>query len=201
MPSFLGEYTVNSNKCATNREFKLQRAIDSFLFQKYQNSELIIISDGCDQTVNIVNKNYAFFIETGKIKIFKIPKKIHFSGAVRAEGLKMATGDLICYLDSDDILGPYHLEVMGLYYDKSMDWMYYDDFIYDGDIKTLREVTPKFGKIGTSSFCHLSTTIVNWQDGYGHDWATIQKLFNYKYKKMNTPEYLVCHMSAINLDF
>jgi hypothetical protein len=82
-----------------------------------------------------------------------------------------------------------------------MDWMYYDDFLYDGEKKILRNVLPQHGKIGTSSFCHLSKTNVKWQNGYGHDWLTIKKLLGHKYGKMNTPEYLVCHMSTINLDF
>lgn len=201
MPSFLGEYVVDSNKSATDREFKLQRAIDSFLIQTHETSELIIISDGCEMTVNAVNDKYASFIEDNKIKLFQISKQPHFSGNVRDKGVKNATGDLICYLDSDDIIGPYHLETINTYYDKSMSWMYYDDFLYDGNIKTLRDVKPQMGKIGTSSFCHLSTTPVEWQSGYGHDWFTIEKLFNHRHGKMQAPEYLVCHMSAINLDF
>lgn len=201
MPSYLGEYVVNSNRCATNREFKLQRAIDSFLLQKHQDSELIIVSDGCEKTANIVNENYKSFIDSEKIKLFHMQKQPHFSGLIRAKGLRKTTGDLICYLDSDDMIGPYHLEVMEIYYDRSVAWMYYDDFLYDGNKKTRREVTPKPGRIGTSSFCHLRTTPVEWQSGYGHDWATIEKLFNHRHGKMNTPEYLVCHMSAINLDF
>jgi glycosyltransferase involved in cell wall biosynthesis len=201
MPSFLEEYVVDSNKSASNREFKFQRAIDSFLIQKHQDSELIIVSDGCEKTMNIVNENYASFLQSEKIKLFQIQKQPHFSGLVRAKGVRKATGDLICYLDSDDMIGPYHLEVMEIYYDKSMAWMYYDDFLYDGNIKTLRKVTPHAGRIGTSSFCHLSTTPIEWQNGYGHDWTTIQRLFNHRHGKMNAPEYLVCHMSAINLDF
>jgi len=201
MPSFLGEYTVDFNKCATNREFKLKRAIDSFLMQSYKESELIVISDGCNKTVDIVNDEYTSFLITNKIKLVQIEKQPFFSGAVRSKGLQKSTGDLICYLDSDDILGPYHLEVISLYYDRSMDWMYYDDFLYDGEKKILRNVLPQHGKIGTSSFCHLSKTNVKWQNGYGHDWLTIKKLLGHKYGKMNTPEYLVCHMSTINLDF
>jgi glycosyltransferase involved in cell wall biosynthesis len=200
MASFLGEYVVDSNKSATNREFKLQRAIDSFLIQKHGDSELIIVSDGCEKTIEIVNRDYGSFLE-GKIKLITMKKQPAFSGTVRAKGLTKASGDLVCYLDSDDMIGPYHLEVMNLYYDKSMDWMYYDDFLYDGDAKRMRLVTPHPGKIGTSSFCHLSKTPVDWRDGYGHDWATIANLFSHKYAKMQTPEYLVCHLSAINLDF
>jgi glycosyltransferase involved in cell wall biosynthesis len=201
MPSFLEEYEVDSNKSAQNREFKFQRAVDSFLMQKYDNSELIIVSDGCEKTINIINDTYRSFIENEKIKLVSIPKQPFFSGFVRSKGIKKATGDLICYLDSDDMIGPFHLEAIHTYYDSSLDWMYYDDFLYDGDKRIQRNVAIAFGRIGTSSFCHLTKTPIEWQSGYGHDWLTIQKLLNLKYRKMNTPEYLVCHLSAINLDF
>jgi glycosyltransferase involved in cell wall biosynthesis len=201
MPSFLGHYEVDSQKCATNREFKLERAIDSFLIQIHKEAELIIVSDGCEKTCEIVNSKYGNFLNEGKIRLFKIEKQSAFSGRVRAEGLKYVSGDLVCYLDSDDMFGPHHLDVIDKYYDRNMEWMFYDDFLYDGDTRKTRLVTPENSKIGTSSFCHLSSAPVSWQDGYGHDWRTISKLLGYKHRKMQTPEYLVCHLSAINLDF
>lgn len=201
MPSFLGEYEVDFNKSAKSRDFKLCRAIDSFLMQKHVESELIIISDGCDQTCDIVNSKYANFLTNEKIKLFRLDKQPHFSGKLRNEGLKHASGDLICYLDSDDIIGPYHLDIMNRYYNRKMEWMFYDDFLYDGDTKKPRVVTPEIRRIGTSSFCHLATARVDWKDGYGHDWLTISELLMHRHEKMNTPEYLVCHVSAINLDF
>jgi glycosyltransferase involved in cell wall biosynthesis len=201
MPSFLGDYEIDQNKSASNREFKLERAIDSFLMQIHRDSELIIVSDGCEKTCEIVNSKYESFLVEEKIKLFKIDKQPTFSGRVRAEGLTRVSGELVCYLDSDDMFGPHHLHSINANYDKNMEWMYYDDFLYDGEAKKIRTVTPEIRRIGTSSFCHLSTAPVLWQDGYGHDWKTISKLLNFRHKKMKTPEYLVCHISAINLDF
>lgn len=201
MPSYIGEYSIGPNKSASNREFKLKRAIDSFLIQVHSDSELIIISDGCSKTSNIVKSEYFNFLNNDKIKLIEIEKQSLFSGKVRAEGLLKAQGDIVCYLDSDDILGPYHLDIINKYYNMSMEWMYYDDYLYDGEKKTLRNVVPKNCKIGTSSFCHKLSTNVKWQDGYGHDWQTISNLIKYSHDKMQTPEYLVCHLSIINLDF
>ena len=201
MPSFLGDYEVDRNKSASDREFKLERAIDSFLMQIHKDSELIIISDGCEKTCEIVNSKYKLFLTEEKIKLFKIDKQSLFSGRVRAEGLLHVTGDLVCYLDSDDMFGPFHLDLINRNYDTKVEWMYYDDFLYDGKAKKIRVVTPDNYRIGTSSFCHLSSLHVSWQDGYGHDWKTISKLLMHKHKKMPTPDYLVCHLSAINLDF
>jgi len=201
MPSYLGEYSTGPNKSATNREFKLKRAIDSFLLQIHKDSELIIVSDGCQHTIDIVESDYRLFLDESKIKLLKLEKQPLFSGRVRAEGLAHVTGDLVCYLDSDDMIGPYHLDVMEKYYDRNLQWMYYDDYLYDGNKKTLRTVTPENCKIGTSSFCHLSSANVCWKDGYGHDWGTISGILGYSHRKMQTPEYLVCHLSVINLDF
>ena len=49
MPSFLEEYQIDQNKSASNREFKLERAIDSFLMQTHRDSELIFISYCCEK--------------------------------------------------------------------------------------------------------------------------------------------------------
>ncbi len=201
MPSYLGEYTVGPNKSASNREFKLKRAIDSFLIQIHKDAELVIVSDGCDKTCDIVNSEYKSFLDEEKIKLFRIDKQPPFSGRVRAEGLNRAQGDLICYLDSDDMFGPYHLDVINKYYNPTMEWMYYDDYLYDGNRRTPRTVVPENCKIGTSSFCHKLSTNVRWEDGYGHDWKTISNIMRYPHSKMQTPEYLVCHLSVINLDF
>ena len=62
MPSFLGDYEIDQNKSASNREFKLERAIDSFLMQIHRDSELIIVSDGCEKTCDIVNSKYESFL-------------------------------------------------------------------------------------------------------------------------------------------
>lgn len=201
MPSYLHEYQTGPHKSASNREFKFRRAVDSFLTQSHEDSELIIVSDGCEITNKIIEEEYSSQIYSGAIILEKMEKQEQFSGRVRARGVELATGDLICYLDTDDIFGIDHLKTIDTYYDQSADWCYYDDYLYDGNKKTVREVKPEHCKIGTSSFCHKRSAPVLWKDGYGHDWKTISELLGLKHSKINTPEYLVCHLSAINLDY
>lgn len=201
MPSYLHEYQTGPHKSASNREFKFRRAVDSFLTQSHEDSELIIVSDGCEITNRIVEEEYSSQIYSGAIILEKMEKQEQFSGRVRARGVELATGDLICYLDTDDIFGIDHLKTIDIYYEQNSDWCYYDDYLYDGDKKTVREVKPEHCKIGTSSFCHKSSAPVLWKDGYGHDWKTISEMLALKHSKINTPEYLVCHLSAINLDY
>jgi glycosyltransferase involved in cell wall biosynthesis len=201
MPSYLHEYQSGPHKSATNREFKFKRAVDSFLMQSHGDAELIIVSDGCDITNRIVEEEYSSMLYSGAIILEKLDKQEQFSGKVRARGVENSSGELVCYLDTDDIFGQNHLSTIDSYYDRSADWCYYDDYLYDGIKKTTRDVKPEHCKIGTSSFCHMRSAPVHWKDGYGHDWATISEILQFKHTKINTPEYLVCHLSAINLDF
>ena len=46
------------------------------------------------------------------IKLFFTAKQSLFSGVIRGLGCTMATGDVICYLDTDDMLGVNHLKAI-----------------------------------------------------------------------------------------
>lgn len=194
MPSFLGEY----EKCASNREDKFIRAVNSFLEQDYKNKELIIISDFCDITEKLYNENYKQY----KNIIFKkLKKKMPlFSGGVRNAGIALSTGERICYLDTDDFLGKYHLSKIDEQFSKDLVWVYSDDYLVKS-FKSLNEFncvvrinTIQETKIGTSSICHSAAISTNWPDGYGHDWHFIKALLKYKHKKINNTSYNVCHI-------
>src|SRR3954468_14224010 len=102
MPSYLGDYP----NAASDREGKLKRAIISFLDQTYARRELILVADGCEQTENVYKflKNNSGKPISSLIRLVKIPKQGHFSGAVRNAGIDVATGEIIAYLDTDDII-------------------------------------------------------------------------------------------------
>jgi len=198
MASYLEEYTDGKHVSATNREYKFERAVDSFLNQSYKNSELIIVSDGCEKTNKIYNEKYSSY---DNIKLVSLDKQPLFSGNVRQSGINVATGDVISYLDSDDILDPDHLTTLAKSITKEHQWFYYNDFLYDGKQKQMRDVIPQFSRIGTSSFCHKKSLKVKWFDGYNHDWKTIESIIKKPHLKISTPGYLVCHQQAYNLDF
>ena len=95
---------------AYNRRFCIERAIDSALRQTYANFELVVVDDGStDGTEDFVRERYAEELSGGKI-VFRRKEN---SGVCKTRnvGLRMAKGDWIAYLDSDNELLPFFLEV------------------------------------------------------------------------------------------
>lgn len=215
LPSYLGDYEANGHKCATDRLGKLNRAIASVLVQTYKQWELVVVSDGCELTNQAVGKLAEHY---DNIKLVKLAKQPLFSGAVRQAGIEAATGEFICYLDSDDFLGEEHLlnMMIGVLESKRFTlvndpnlhnghyppWYYYDDFLhYSKDRIERRPVVTQHTHIGTSSFCHWKDTPVIWGDGYGHDWRTIEGILHLPHVRIDGLEYYVCHVSAYGLDY
>lgn len=194
MASFLGEYPG----CSKNRDKKYIRAVNSFINQTHEDKELIIVADGCQKTVDIYNQNWK---DNPQIKLFHSPKQPLFSGGIRSIGLKIAKGDIICYLDNDDVIGTTHLQTIHDQFDvENYDWVYYDDYlVLDKEFKKfqVRYVEPRHGSIGTSSIAHKNLKCIDWQyNGYSHDFSFMLSLNakGLKYKKLEkAPQYLVCH--------
>ncbi len=86
--------------CSYNIEDYISRAIESVLSQNYKNYELIV-SDDCstDNTIEEIKK----YSDKG-IKIVKTQKNTGTAGGTRNEGLKIAKGQYIIFLDGDDKL-------------------------------------------------------------------------------------------------
>ncbi|HER24648.1 MAG TPA: glycosyltransferase family 2 protein, partial [Candidatus Atribacteria bacterium] len=82
-----------------NRAHLIGRAIQSILNQTYQDFELIIVNDGStDKTEDIIRK---FQEHDKRIKYIKHEKNKGGSAA-RNTGIKLAIGEYIAFLDSDD---------------------------------------------------------------------------------------------------
>jgi glycosyltransferase involved in cell wall biosynthesis len=190
--------------CAKNSDKKFLRAVNSFKKQTYTDCELIIVSDGCQITNALYDQH---FVNDENIKLIRANKYPTYGG-LRQEGLKAATGDIICYLDADDFLSKSHVETIVKQFSEDVDMVYYNDYlVMSADFKQLyvREVEPRWGSIGTSSIAHRNfytekydwmTTKPEWKDGYGHDWFYILKCVGkgLQFKKLSkTPSYLVCH--------
>lgn len=194
---------------ASNREKKFIRAVNSFLKQTHEDKELIIVSDGCEMTNKLYEEN---FKNIPNIKIFKSAKMPMYHGGIRHIGLKMAEGEIITYLDSDDVNGKNHLQIIIEQFEPDKyDFVYYDDYlVLDKEFKKfeLRHVQTRWGSIGTSSITHKNflkykfEKIPEWPNGYSHDFIFILDMVasGMKFKKLEkAPQYFVCHTG--NTDF
>ena len=180
---------------------KFVRAVKSFLNQTHQDKELIIISDG-DQVVEYLYDEH--FKDNPLVKFKLIPKQPMYSGNVRNEGLEMATGDIISYLDADDVIGKNHLQIIANGFSDDVDMVYYNDYlVLDKGFKKFqkRYVDMRWASIGTSSISHRNLDKVKgtWPSGYGHDFLMVLKLnsLGLRHKKLKTnSQYFVCHYSG-----
>ena len=89
-----------------NRAHILLETIGSVLNQTYTNWELIVVDDGSsDDTKNIVSN-----IDDKRVKY--IYQDNQERSAARNNGIKNAQGQYVCFLDSDDLFEPQHLQVL-----------------------------------------------------------------------------------------
>ena len=188
MPSHLMPYPGNECSIEDKKE-KLRRAIKSVLEQSFKEWELIIISDGCQHTIDV----YQEFSDNSNIICLYVEKQQSFSGFIRQSGIDKAKGERIIYLDSDDKYGEDHLKNI----DESFkgQWCYFNDCVNNEE----RDVYPVLNSIGTSCICHRRSLNVTWSgcDRYGHDWLFIKQLLNYEGFKIDGGQYNVCHIPKI----
>lgn len=118
MQSYLGDYPGSRS----NPEFKFVRAVHSFLSQRHPDKELVIVSDGCDITKRLYEQLY---VNDHRIQFVYISKKQtkkmyeeeekegktirYYRGTPRRLGCSLASGEIITYMDSDDIMLPNRL--------------------------------------------------------------------------------------------
>lgn len=94
-----------------NREGSICKAIDSILSQSYLPFEIIISDDGStDKTIELLHKSYQEQILEGFIRILQNTHK--GVSEARNTGLAEASGDLIAYLDSDNLWREHYLLIM-----------------------------------------------------------------------------------------
>jgi glycosyltransferase involved in cell wall biosynthesis len=187
MPSLLADYPGS----ATGKDKKLIRAVKSVLSQTYQNFELIIISDGCALTEFVINHNFT----DKRINLLRVDRKELWSNTPRNAGIAVAKGKYILYIDNDDKWGENHLRIIDSQMDNTENWLYFNDFRWNGTEFIERQIDVSlYGHCGTSNICHAARLKLKWEKaGYGHDYQFIQQLRKFEGKKINTPEYFVCH--------
>jgi len=184
MPSYLGNY----KRAARDRENKIRRAVESVLSQTIP-VELIVIADGCQKTVDLLNKYYE-----GRFNGYMIGKQPIWSGVPRNTGIEKAKNEIICYLDTDDWLEKDHCEKI----EKNFkgDWVWFNDKIWHSGWVQRKCDVNKRGLCGTSNLAHKKIALWPVRAAYTHDWIFIESLkkaskdFHY----IGDGGYMVCHI-------
>lgn len=206
MPVHLGAY----DGAATSRAEKFKRAVRSYLEQDLHGTELVVVSDGCEQANAVFAELYdpvqELLAQTERtLRLIRMKKQPLFSGAVRNCGIAEAAGDIIAYLDSDDVIMPGHLAAVHAAFHPPAgqewlyrQWVYFNDFVAGPGPTIARErhTSLRYGGIGAGSFAHERRLDISWPDGYGHDWGVIEQLMTrYPHtRKVFGPRYLACHV-------
>ncbi|HLL73731.1 MAG TPA: glycosyltransferase [Pyrinomonadaceae bacterium] len=131
---------------AYNAEKYIAASIQSVLNQTYENWELVVVDDGStDRTAEVVRP---FLSADGRIKYFF--QQNGGQGQARNAGLAGADGELIAFLDSDDLWSSEKLALqVERIQEARADLVYSDAFIFsDGEkspeVTTFSAITPQF---------------------------------------------------------
>src|SRR5271157_1726418 len=84
------------------REHTIKTALQSIYGQTYTDWEAVVVDN---------EPNHTYIFDNPKVKYVQYPEKRGVSAA-RNKGIKEATGDLICFLDDDDVLHSDYMEQM-----------------------------------------------------------------------------------------
>jgi glycosyltransferase involved in cell wall biosynthesis len=108
-----------------NQAKYLERTILSILNQKYNNFEILIIDGGSkDGSVEII-KYYEQFIQ------YWVSEKDNGQTDAINKGLKIATGDLLCFQNSDDLFCENAFQTVANYYTKNPNFEgYFGDLLF-----------------------------------------------------------------------
>ena len=198
MPSFLGDF----DGCAPNRNQKFIRSVNSFISQTWADKELIIISDGCVETNQRVEKYFKSFLKSGEIKLIKLSFQHGFRGVTRQQGIDAATGEILINLDTDDYYLPYHLRNIALDFDTDkLDWVYFNHITKPDNIRIeyWNDCKLEEGKICNANYAWKKGIDVTWNNCDGkqdNKLFTKQLMDNFPHrKKIYGCGYVVGHIS------
>lgn len=103
-------YLVSIITPCYNVEKTIKKYLESILNQTYKNLELIFIDDGSTDETEKIIKEYINEFEQNKIKVKYVYQENAGLGGAINTGLKLVTGDFLCWADPDDFFLPESIE-------------------------------------------------------------------------------------------
>ena len=120
-----------------NAERYLKQCLDSIINQTLKEIEIICVDDGStDSSLEILKK---YEKKDGRVQI--IQQKNQFAGVARNNGLKIARGKYVFFIDSDDFCEISLLNSVFLVAEKNnVDIVAFDHYLYDEKNKTNKRI-------------------------------------------------------------
>lgn len=130
---------------AYNTAAYIAEALDSVFTQTYINYEVIVVNDGSPDTIEL-----EAVLEAYRDRITYLKQENQGAGAARNAGLKASSGELIAFLDSDDIWLPKFLESQVVFLQENkFDLVWTDAYLFGIGVKagsTFMEFAPSEGE-------------------------------------------------------
>ena len=123
----------------------LKQCVDSILCQTYKDIEVILVDDGSPDSCPAICDDYAK--KDDRVRV--IHKKNEGLSAARNDGLAIASGDYVCFVDSDDFIeGNESLSRMVslITRNPSIDLLFFNVFYYDNK-SGIKTYWPAFQKV------------------------------------------------------
>jgi len=137
----------------------IEEALDSVLSQKYRDHEIIVVNDGSPDT-----EVFERTIRTRLEEITYIRQPNLGAGVARNTGIKHARGDLIAFLDSDDVWMPDFLASQYIFLERNdLDMVYSDAHMFgirSAYRRTFMETAPSEGDVTVESLLDLSCNVI-----------------------------------------
>lgn len=137
----------------------IAEALDSVFAQTFEQFEVIVINDGSPDTIE-----FAKALEPYMEKIVYLKQPNVGAGAARNAGIKEARGELIAFLDGDDVWYPRYLESQIHFLEANpYDLVYCDALLFGGSVydrKNYMRDAPSEGEANFESLLDLRCNVI-----------------------------------------
>jgi glycosyltransferase involved in cell wall biosynthesis len=138
----------------------IKTALDSVFAQSFADYELIVVNDGSPDTDELEGA-----LKPYRGKYIYIRQQNKGPGAARNAGIKIARGEFLAFLDSDDYWMPHYLaeQLRVFETDRSVDMVYADAILTENPLlagKTFMSLTPSAGRADFEGLLTARCTVI-----------------------------------------